>query len=75
MTTRQEHLQWCKNRAMEYVAAGDLPNAVASMVSDLNKHPETSSAAGALAMLGLMAEQQAQAGDRNAVVRYIEGFN
>lgn len=39
--TRAEHLQWCKERALEYVDAGDLNNAFASMTSDLTKHPET----------------------------------
>ena len=40
-TTRAEHLQWCKDRAMEYVNAGDLDQALMSMYSDLNKHIET----------------------------------
>lgn len=35
------HVAWCKQRALEYVDAGDLPNAFASLVSDLNKHPAT----------------------------------
>lgn len=39
--TRQEHLTWCKQRALEYVDAGDLQQAFASMLSDLGKHPET----------------------------------
>jgi hypothetical protein len=39
--TRDEHLAWCKKRALEYVDAGDLTNAVASMGSDLKKHPDT----------------------------------
>jgi hypothetical protein len=39
--TRQEHLDWCKGRALEYVKANDLRNAWASMASDLSKHPET----------------------------------
>lgn len=39
--TRAEHLQWCKDRALEYARAGDASQAVASMVSDLRKHPET----------------------------------
>ena len=73
--TRDEHLQWCKDRAMEYVNAGDLQNAVASMMSDLTKHPDTASTGGALAMLGFLAAQQAQSGDRDGVVRYIKGFN
>lgn len=75
MTTRAEHLQRCKDRAMEYVKRGELLEAVTSMMSDLEKHPETSATKGALGMLGLLAAQQAQAGDRKAVVRYIEGFN
>lgn len=41
MSTRAEHLAWCKQRALEYVDAGDLQNAYASMASDLGKHPET----------------------------------
>lgn len=72
--TRQEHLQWCKNRAMEYVNRGNLLEGVTSMMSDLEKYPETKSK-GVLAALGLLAAQQAQAGDREAVVRYINGFN
>lgn len=39
--TRDEHLEWCKKRALEYVDLGDLNNAYASMISDLRKHPET----------------------------------
>ena len=73
--TREEHLQWCKDLAMEYVNQGDLLNGVTSMMSDLDKHPETSATKGPLAMLGLLAMQQAQSGDRAGVVRYIQGFN
>lgn len=39
--TRAEHMQWCKDRALEYVATGDLDEAMASMLSDLGKHAET----------------------------------
>ena len=74
--TREQPLKWCKDRAMEYVNKNDLLNGVTSMMSDLGKHPETAkSAGGALAMLGLLAMQQAQSGDRDGVVRYIQGFN
>jgi len=38
---RQEHLEWCKERALEYVDINDLQQALASMMSDLSKHPET----------------------------------
>jgi hypothetical protein len=38
---REEHLEWCKKRALEYVEMGDLQQAVTSMLSDLEKHKET----------------------------------
>jgi hypothetical protein len=38
--TRAEHLQWAKDRALEYVQNGDFAGACASMLSDLNKHPQ-----------------------------------
>jgi hypothetical protein len=40
--TRDEHIAWCKKRALEYVDIGDPANAYASLVSDLRKHSETS---------------------------------
>lgn len=39
--TRAEHLDWCKQRALEYVERGDCSDAFASMASDLNKHDGT----------------------------------
>lgn len=39
MMTREEHLQWSKDRALQYLP-GDVTNATASFVSDLGKHPE-----------------------------------
>jgi len=36
--TRDEHLEWAKARAREYLDAGDALNAVASILSDLSKH-------------------------------------
>ncbi len=39
---RHEHVEWCKDRALEYVERNDLTNAFASIASDLNKHEETS---------------------------------
>lgn len=38
--TRAEHLAWAKQRALEYVDRGELGYAIASMFSDLGKHPE-----------------------------------
>lgn len=39
--TRQEHLEWCKQRALEYIDMGNSNDAWASMCSDLNKHEQT----------------------------------
>lgn len=39
--SRQEHVEWCKQRALAYVDRGDVQNAFASLNSDLRKHPET----------------------------------
>jgi len=38
---RAEHLQWCKDRALEYADAGDGASAIASLRSDLGKHEDT----------------------------------
>lgn len=71
--SREEHLAWCKQRAHEYLSSGDVQNAVASMMSDLQKHPETvQQGSGILGMLGL---QTAASGDIEAARRYIDGFN
>lgn len=54
--TRAEHLAWCKQRALAYVDRGDVNNAFASLMSDLQKHPETEGhAAGELGMMLTLA--------------------
>jgi len=40
-TSREEHVEWCKKRALEYVDMGKLSQAFNSIMSDLQKHPET----------------------------------
>jgi hypothetical protein len=62
-------LDECKQRALEYLDRGDLVNAVASMGSDYKsiKKPDPF-----LMMVGMMAAGRA---DRDAVRRWIEGFN
>jgi hypothetical protein len=71
--TREEHLAWCKKRAHEYLERGDTANAIASMMSDLNKHPETAiGSGGILSQMGLMA---AMSGSHDEARRYIDGFN
>ena len=70
--TRDEHLAWCKRRALEYVDAGDLTQAVASLASDLKTHPDTDNPAlNGLVMIGMMYVTD---GDKAAVQRWIELF-
>ncbi len=67
--SRAEHLSWCKQRALEHLNAGDRPNALGSMMSDLGKHPDTASSQkmGMMLMLGVKTDDDAR--------KFIEGFN
>lgn len=71
--TRSEHLQWCKERALEYVDAGDLTNAYASIASDLGKHPETENHAAIT--LGMMLMMSGKLSTEHEMRKFIEGFN
>lgn len=70
---RTEHLQWCKQRALEYVAADQLGDAIASMASDLGKHPETRNHSAIQLMMRLAFAGHLST--REEVKRFIEGFN
>jgi len=71
--TRAEHLQWCKNRALEYVDIGKLSEAYASLGSDLGKHPET---CGHPAIeLGIMLMMSGKLSTPRQMRDFIEGCN
>lgn len=70
---REEHLEWCKQRALDYARSGNLDGAWASMVSDLNKHPETY---GHPAInLGAMLMMSGNLNTKDEIIKFIEGFN
>lgn len=71
--TRKEHIEWCKQRAREYVAQGDYKNAVMSMMSGLDKHPETANEAGKELGLGLLLFAGGMPSHTDTV-NFIEGF-
>lgn len=71
--TRQEHLKWCKKRALEYVDRGKLTDAWASMLSDLGKHPETAKHAGL--ELGMMMLMKGRLSSQDEMRKFILGFN
>jgi hypothetical protein len=66
---RTEHLDWSKKRALDELELGSMPNAIASMLSDLGKHPELEKSAyiGSLLAMTLRTPDQ--------VKYWIEGFN
>lgn len=74
--TRAEHLAWCKGRALvELEYYGDNPNsyrnALASMASNLGKHPETKSVA--LTEFCIMSIPLMKS--KADVIKFIAGFN
>lgn len=71
--TRAEHLAWCKRRALDYVDAGDLTNAFASIASDMKKHPETENHAGL--QIGAMLLMGGHLSTAAEMRKFIEGFN
>lgn len=73
MTTRQQHLQWCKQRALEYCDGGDLNQALASMASDLGKHPETVGHVGIRLGFALLAAGRLNSPQK--MREFINGFN
>lgn len=68
--TRQEHLEWCKRRAL---ACQQPEEMFASMASDLNKHEETRDHSALT--LGTMLLFGGHLSDRDKMVKFIEGFN
>jgi len=71
--TRQEHLDWAKQRALEYAQRGDIQQAVASMLSDLRKHPELEHHAGG--DLGMMLLMSGNMRTGVECEKWIKGFN
>lgn len=73
LPTRGEHLAWCKSRALEYAETGDLNNAIASMVSDLQKHFETkiTPPVERALLIPILFDRL----DKQKVIDWINGFN
>jgi len=73
MENRTEHLQWCKDRALEYVKQNDLKQAFASFQSDMTKHPEN---ANHIALqLGTMLLLGGHLSSAHQMREWITGFN
>lgn len=70
---REEHMKWCKKRALEYVDQGDVSGAYASMASDLRKHKDT--ADHPAIQLGMMLMMTGNLSSAPEMRKFIEGFN
>lgn len=72
--TRSKHVQWCKDRALEYIKAGDLQGAFASMSSDITNHPETQQHA-TTNQLGMMQLMGGMLDTAEKMEKWITGYN
>ena len=70
---RAEHLQWCKDRALEYVKEADTQKAFASFSSDMSKHSETANHSAL--QLGTMLLFGGHLSTSNEMKKWINGFN
>lgn len=68
---REEHLEWCKKRALEYLDKGQIQDAIAGMVGDLRAHPETKNQNDFILGLGVIL---ATNNDVEGARRWIMGF-
>ena len=73
--TRDEHLEWAKRRALEYLDRGDWLEAWTSLASDLMKHPDLEKHPGI--EIGMMFITMPNSNYTNVeeMRRFIEGFH
>ena len=74
MMTREEHLEWAKQRALEYLDYGDPAQAFTSMLSDMRKHPELENHIGNMIGVNFMV-LPGWISNPDEVRRWIVGFN
>jgi hypothetical protein len=72
--TREEHLEWAKKRALEYLDANDPAQGFTSMICDLGNHPELKNHIGIRMGVGFMMLPGWITNTRE-VRRWIVGFN
>jgi len=71
--TRNEHVDWCKKRALEYVDIGDISQAFTSLAADLGSHTETENHPGI--QLGMMLLMAGKLNTPQEMRKFINGFN
>ena len=69
--TREEHMAFCKKRALQYLDKGDVSQAIASMLSDLSSHEDTKGVGELMSGIGLMT---AMNNNQDEAFKFIDGF-
>jgi len=67
---REEHLEWCKQRAYEYLDKGDTETAYASFITDMKTHPETANHIGLELGIRILVS-----GNMDNMRKFIKDFN
>ena len=70
--TREEHLAWCKRRALEYIDRGQINEGITSMMSDMRKHEET--AGSGLEQLAMMMLMSGNLNSVHEARKFINGY-
>ncbi len=71
MRTREEHLEWCKQRAREDLDRGGVADAIATMCTCLVQHPDFEGIVEKMTPIGLF---YAMNNDLDGARRFVEGF-
>lgn len=71
--TREQHMAFCKERAIAVARSGDITGAFTSMISDLGKHHET--VGHPAIMLGMLRLMTGDLSSPDAMEKFIDGFN
>lgn len=71
MRTRDEHLEWCKERARWDLDRGNVADAIATMCTCLEQHPDF---VGIAEKMGPLAIYYALRNDIEDAKRFVEGF-
>jgi len=74
MMTRDEHLEWAKRRAREYLDCSDWEKAWTTFVFDLNDHQELKNHKGIELGMMLLTMPNSNYTNVRAMRRFIEGF-
>ncbi len=69
MDERKEHIEWCKERALEELERSGVDAAMSSLASDFGKHESTNNHMMIMLVFGMMGMNKKEA------KTHIEGFN